>query len=195
MKKSLLISILTLLFVAPLLHAQTYPLNEISVSYGYVTEASAVNAIGGIFGGIAAGGADISSYGSVGFEYIHYVHPHVGVGGLVTFEECHLRFYNKNDDGTETTSDSRYNSNVSILPVVKFPWFYKPHCSMYSKVALGMWLYTSRDSDTDKLQCQPSFAFQVSGVGVDFGGEMFRGFAELGLGCQGLIVLGGRYRF
>ena len=40
-----------------------------------------------------------------------------------------------------------------------------------------------------------AFAFQVTPIGMDFGGESFRGFAELGLGMQGLVNVGIRWLF
>jgi hypothetical protein len=36
--------------------------------------------------------------------------------------------------------------------------------------------------------------FQVSALGVEFGGK-FRGFAELGVGDQGILQAGIRYKF
>ena len=38
------------------------------------------------------------------------------------------------------------------------------------------------------------FMFQLSAIGVEFGSQ-FRGFAEVGVGDQGMLIAGVRYKF
>ena len=40
-----------------------------------------------------------------------------------------------------------------------------------------------------------TFMFQATALGMDFGGEQFRGFVEAGIGEKGLLCAGLRYKF
>ena len=90
------------------------------------------------------------------------------------------------------------------MPAVKFNWLRKANWGMYSKVAIGASLANSSKEDYNengKLTGQKEntndvfFNFHASLLGVEAGNQHVRGFAELGLGEQGIILGGVRYRF
>lgn len=188
------------------------PANEVSLSYGRVSIPSFAYTFGGIFGTAFGFGSikpeQMYSVGAISAEYMRYVHPHVAVGGGLTYEIYNLTFSHK--VGTDESGNSIYetgkrslNHIVSIMPAVKFPWFSYPHVSMYSKVAGGFMVihnpgYTVEDesgSETRDASTQVTWAMQATPIGVDFGGTNFRGFVDLGVGMQGLIIAGLRYNF
>jgi len=64
---------------------------------------------------------------------------------------------------------------------------------MYSKAAVGLTVKTQSASGSDD-KTKAVFNWQASAVGMEFGGA-FRGFLELGMGEQGIVLVGLRYRF
>lgn len=172
------------------------PVNEISVSYGVISIPSIANVLAGVFGTAFTGGmakADkISSTGAISIEYMNYLNSHIAVGGAIVEENTSIIFDSysgKDEDGnTEYKEGEEQHYNfLTVMPVVKLPWFYREHFSMYSKLAAGLCVGTSNGD--------LSFGAQVSPVGMDFGGKAIRGFAELGIGMQGMILGGLRWSF
>ena len=54
----------------------------------------------------------------------------------------------------------------------------------------------AKANDPDaKNETLTSFMFQTTALGVEFGGEAFRGFVEAGLGEKGELCAGLRYKF
>lgn len=190
------------------------PSNEMSFSYGRASLAGCAYTLGGFFGTVFSFGlaapSEMWTTGAFGLEYMNYIHPHVGVGGLVTYECCALGFKSyagKDEEGNAIYKDGGnvdYNHIISIMPAFKFPWMAFEHVSLYSKVALGIMItgktgHTEVDSEGNEETVSPSvaanFICQVNPVGVDFGGLHHRGFVELGFGAQGLIMAGYRIAF
>ena len=70
---------------------------------------------------------------------------------------------------------------------------------MYSKVAAGISYVNTNTKDVDPSVAEEKnkdviFNFQASLIGIEAGGQL-RGFAEFGMGEQGVILLGIRYNF
>ena len=68
---------------------------------------------------------------------------------------------------------------------------------MYSKLAIGATYrdYSKTHEQEKATDNEVLFNFQVSALGVEAGGQHVRGFAELGIGEQGVILGGVRYKF
>lgn len=108
------------------------------------------------------------------------------VGGSIVVAGC------KWDDSGDAKT-----TFFTIMPAVKYKWAVQKYVSWYSKAAIGI-MFTSdsgmsRDNRKDD-KSSASFNFQVSFVGLEFG-SAFRGFVELGVGEQGIILGGVRYKF
>ena len=90
---------------------------------------------------------------------------------------------------TENEKQNSYN-NFSLIPAVKFHWYRRAWFGSYSKLGAGLTFLPWREGK-DRFQ----FNFQVSFLGLEAGPEFLRAFAEVGVGEQGIVVAGLRYRF
>ena len=195
--KKLIALILCLLFVSPVFAKNDTDKNEFSITYGQITVPQAAYVLGGVFGAMFSLGhfsfEDAHFIGGVGVEYVHYVNDWLGFGGAVLCDYMTAKSMNVDSDGNKTPNGTFKLGLASAMPVVKFAWLNREHVGLYSKLAAGVGVtFTNQSSEAkDNL----SFAFQATPIGIDFGGESFRGFAELGLGMQGLVNVGVRWLF
>ena len=151
--------------------------NEISIAYGGGANTDIVMSLAkGMFTG-----KQLDYWGPISAEYFYRPDERLGIGGIFAISGC------KWDD----TGDAK-SKYYTVMPAVKYNWLNKSGFSMYSKAAVGLTVDSQsggRESKTEVL-----FNWQASLVGMDFGGA-FRGFVELGLGEQGIILGGLRYKF
>ncbi|MBO7139943.1 MAG: hypothetical protein J6W19_05150 [Prevotella sp.] len=161
------------------INAQDEWQNEISVAYGAGSNTDIVSSIGvGMFSG-----KQTSYWGPVSLEYFRYVQSRLAIGAVAAVGGCSWENYNN--------ASSTY---YTLMPAVKYNWLVKSHFGMYSKVAAGITMGVESDDDNKKDDTLTTFNWQASLLGMEFGGA-FRGFVELGLGEQGIILGGLRYKF
>jgi len=157
--------------------------NEIGISYGFGANSDIISTFAKAFN---FGSSDQSGYwGPVAVEYFHKINPVVGIGGVAAIAGCKW----ENSNGLYKNAKSTY---FTVMPAVKFSWLRKNHFGMYSKLAAGL-TYQHATSD-NKNDNSTNFAFQVSALGMEFGSQV-RGFVELGVGEQGIVLAGLRYKF
>ena len=144
-------------------------------------------------------------------EYFRRIDPTISIGGIAAFNgefhDMYCNFQRNSGDGTATTiSKEKVGTGkkyyMTLMPAAKFDWLRKKNVGIYSKVAVGATLMKEREvqevdgkkeeihDDTDVM-----FNFQASLLGVEVGSLKLRGFAELGVGEQGIIQAGIRYKF
>ena len=84
------------------------------------------------------------------------------------------------------------------MPAIKWYWVNKDSFGLYSKGAVGAAFLNSTEkdlaTDTTKDDSSTHFMFQLSFIGIEFG-KQFRGFVEGGVGEQGFLLAGIRYKF
>lgn len=88
---------------------------------------------------------------------------------------------------------------VSVLPSIRFQYFNRRYCGLYSGISLGLFmafehgnqLYTSR---TEPVQVNLMPSFQLTAFGVRFGDKIY-GTAEIGCGVKGIATIGIGTRF
>lgn len=167
--------------------------DELSLTYGRVSIPAFAMTLGSVLGVVFTGGAakpeHIYSSGAIGLEYFHYFNGKFAVGGSAVYENFHQEWLTRT--GTDQSGEPVYEpgsvSNeafVSVMPAIKFRWFNRTHFGMYSKACAGVLLQPSSDS--------VSFGFQASPLGMEAGSSTVRGFAEFGLGTQGMVLAGVR---
>ena len=171
---------------------------EIAVTYGLWSNSDIIDAFETI--GTAMMGVQTdndSFFGPISVEYFYHVNPWLGVGGIAAYGQMKQDYYfGSKKDGKDGEIKNNY---ITLMPAVKFDWLRKSHFGMYSKIALGATLRTEKMDDTsdgnDESDSEMHVNWQVSFLGMDFGGEQMRGFLELGTGEQGIFVAGIRYKF
>jgi hypothetical protein len=140
---------------------------------------------------------DGNIFGPISAEYFYHPNnPRLAVGGIITYSKWDsdvLRRSNHNDKLGE-----RNRNYLSVMPGIKWDWVNKNSFGFYPKAAAGpMFVFCkSEDYESNKSLTQNGtyFLFQCSPIGIEFGGK-FRGFAEIGLGEQGVLLGGLRYKF
>lgn len=170
--------------------------NEFSITYGQFTVPQFAYVMGGVFGAAFSLGHfsfdNAHLIGGAGVEYVHYVNDWLGFGGALVCDYMTADAMSVDSDGNKTPNGKFNLGYASAMPVVKFAWFNRPRVGLYSKLAAGVgYSFANDDSVKDNI----GFAFQATPIGVDFGGESFRGFVEAGVGMQGLVNLGVRWLF
>ena len=170
--------------------------NEFSIAYGQATIPQFAYVMGEVFGAMfSLGHASFENphmFGAAGVEYVHYTNDWFGFGGTVLCDYMTATALSVASDGTKTPNGKFQLGVVSVMPVVKFAWLNRAHVGLYSKLAAGAGYFFANGSDSkDNF----SVAFQATPVGVDFGGEQFRGFLEVGVGWQGIVSGGVRWMF
>ena len=178
----------------------TYP-NDIALNYGVASVQTFVSLVAETLAAIptAIGGMQFDGFystGSIGVSYYRSLGKTVSVGGVVNYNRVFSNFHDKDDPAIT----GKFAMNwIAVMAAAKFYWFKKPSVAMYSKVGVGGGLivnrYTKKEADgtqtgNGNLKWIP--AAQLSAVGVEFGGR-FRGFAELGLGMEGILNVGIKY--
>lgn len=174
--------------------------NEIGVSYGAGLSMIGDGIGNGIGNGLIEQGLGVykwdnqKQFGSLSVEYFrHLNNPKLAVGVIGSFSRCSEDVILKSDN---VKKGDRARNYFTVMPAIKYSWINKKHFALYSKGAVGITVmnvksnqgtYSSNDSKV-------YFAFQASLVGVEFGGKL-RGFVEAGVGEQGIVLAGLKYKF
>lgn len=195
--KNLLLSLLALMTVG-VVSAQTSDFNrhEISVGYGVATITDIgdlyANVFSGLFTGQTGDLGSASYSGAINADYNYRLTKTIGVGAAFAYEHS-----TNNILVDKSTSNGKSKANyIAIMPMVKFNWINKGIFTLYSKVAVGAQFEFCKQTYGDKSESKTYtyFAFQASPVGIELGRKVC-GFAELGVGQQGIAQLGVKYKF
>ena len=182
-----------LITAVPSARAQQYndvPVNDLHINYGYFTITQTAAVLGGVFATAFSGGnADlerITSTGNITVGYEHRINNWLWLGGELGGEKETL-YMGKDDSGAVDKSDI---TSFCVLATAKANWLRREHFAMYSKVRLGA-MYLPTNGTSEKLAFSP----HISPVAFEAGSQSALGFLELGLGVQGVIIGGVRFRF
>lgn len=173
--------------------------HEVAVSYGILSNSQWLNVfvigMNELFDDLTP--VSRSVIGPVSAEYFYHANEWLGVGAIFSYGRVSTK-YNSNTDNLEACT--KVNSNYSLMPAVKFNWLRRPHFGMYSKLGAGVMLYDMKVTPVDPEEKATrdqvkGFNFQATALGIEFGGTQFRGFVEGGIGEQGVVLAGLRYKF
>lgn len=138
-------------------------------------------------------------------EYYYHVNKWLGLGGFLAFNGLDRDMYaewtnNTNDNHYKEKTGQARRRNLSIIPTAKFDWLRKKYFGMYSKLGMGVsFMHESQKDDVDGgldySDTETIFNVQVSLLGIEAGSRNIRGFVELGMGEQGILLAGLRYKF
>ena len=173
--------------------AQEETRHEVGISYGAVPNSIWLDSFGDVISSIFGEKYEQDAYvGPIGIEYFYHTSPLIGIGAVATFVN------NKEDGIRDNQVISKISSSYyTLMPAVKFNWLRRDKWGMYSKLAIGATYrdYSKTHEQEKATDNEVLFNFQVSVLGVEAGGQHVRGFAELGIGEQGVILGGVRYKF
>ena len=194
--KKLTALLLCIVLVMPVFAKNDKDRNEFSITYGQFTVPQFAYVMGGVLGAAFTVGhfsfENAKMVGAMGLEYVHYVNNWLGFGGAAMCDYMTATALSVASDGTKTPNGKFQLGVASVMPVVKFAWLNRPHVGLYTKLAAGAgYTFTNGGEAKDNFM----FALQATPIGVDFGGERFRGFVEAGLGMQGIVSGGVRWLF
>lgn len=168
--------------------------HEVSISYGAAPSSMWIYLFGDIIDAIAGAGYEESTFvGPISAEYFYHPQPALGVGGVFTFNTRHNDMV-KND----VKVGERDRSFYTIMPALKYNYLRKKNFGMYLKVAAGVTFGSDKETCDGRPESKDTssfFNFQLSLLGLEGGSRNLRCFAELGIGEQGILLGGIRYKF
>lgn len=199
--KKMMMMVAVALMSAMSVNAQSENLrHELSLSYGLGSVAQFGEGLGE---GLALALFSDTEYddgfilGPISAEYFyHFNNPRLALGGLVSYSKWDSDIQKKR--GNHEKVGERNRNYWSVMPAIKWYWTNKNSFGLYSKAAVGAAFLSSTEKDyaTGKSTDDSGtyLMFQLSLIGAEFG-KQFRGFAELGVGEQGFLQAGVRYKF
>lgn len=148
--------------------------------------------------------SDKSEIPAISVEYYYRLGKVVGIGGFLAFNNLKRDMFLRISDaqGKTIKSDKQgvaTRSNFSVIPAVKIDYLRTRNFGMYTKVGLGLSIMheKQKDNQAGKVYSHTDYNvnFQLSLLGLEAGLPNLRAFLELGMGEQGIGVLGVRYKF
>ena len=167
--------------------------HEVAVSYGCLSNSQILDDFGEIGGALVhTKYENKKSFGPISIEYFYHLKPWLGVGGIAAYGNFKEDAYLFGDKIGESK-----NHYITVMPAVKFDWLRRKNFGLYSKLAVGATLRNEKyDGETSvDDDSEVHFNWQVSAIGIEAGSPTVRGFAEVGMGEQGMLLAGLRYKF
>ena len=135
--------------------------------------------------------------GPISLEYFyHFNNPRLALGGFVSYSKWDSEIMKRGGNGNKV--GERKRNYWAVMPGIKWYWVNKNSFGLYSKGAAGLaflnFTEKSFDNNSSSDDHKSYFMFQLSFIGAEFGGKV-RGFAEAGVGEQGFLLAGLRYKF
>lgn len=203
-KKFCAVILLTVLLSGQALAQERYSnttKNEISLSWGYLTGPQFAMGLAAVFGAaFTLGNWSLENSkvpGVFSVEYYRILNQRWAVGAVGAFDLWISDAYSGN--GEDRAYSGKFNNQFyTLMPAAKYYYFNHPHCGLYSKLAAGVSVCVSPDKDSNNLKdisTQVTPAGYICPIGVDFGGQTFRGFVEAGIGWQGVLNFGVKKMF
>ena len=133
-------------------------------------------------------------------EYFYHLNKMLGLGAVFVYGNHKQDLYDRWSSSKDKIRIGKSsNSYYTLMPAVKFNFVRKKNFGLYSKAALGVTYRTESidytDDSDDYDEKGVLLNFQLSFIGIEAGSPYLRGFAELGVGEQGIVCAGIRYKF
>lgn len=195
MKKIFLLVAVSMLTITGVNAQDDDPKQAIGISYGWMSNSDWLNIFESVGSAIVGSSFQNDKYfGPLALEYYYHLEPWISVGAIMSYGQLTEDVY----FAGEKEGDLK-NMYFTLMPAVKFDWLRRDIVSVYSKLGVG---YTLRNESLkyddskyeDTNQSEFHVNWQVSLIGVELGRKL-RGFAEYGVGEQGMLAIGMRYKF
>lgn len=127
--------------------------NEIGVSYGLGVSLigdGLGNGLGNLFGNMSGYKYENDSqFGSLSVEYFRHLNgnPKLAFGGIFSYSRYGEDVYK---DGSKVGDRNR--NYYTLMPAMKYSWINKHHFALYSKVAVGGTLASSKSTENGKSE-------------------------------------------
>lgn len=172
--------------------------HEISLGYGVIPFSDIFLSFGHLFSAPFVGKnnkiTSVTSDGAFNAEYGYHLTKMIAITGEISYNRNKYTVVNKYTNEVVTNA---YTDFVTTLAGVKFDWVNRKHFAFYSRVGLGVTLFSNPVSYISTANTSPSavIMFQASPVGLEGGTSFLRAYTEVGMGQNGLISFGIRARF
>ena len=167
--------------------------HEIGISYGALSNSQYLDVLEDMLAAPFSGKTDLKNekfFGPLSVEYFYHVSKVVGVGGIFVYGQKTGDLYVDGQVKGENT-----NHYLTLMPAMKLDWLRKQNFGMYSKLAVGAAYRMEKNDAIDYKETGMHMNWQVSLLGLEAGSPTVRGFVELGMGEQGVLLAGLRYKF
>lgn len=138
--------------------------------------------------------ADAEYYtGVYSLNYSYRFNRTVSFGAALCYAGVTRRYRSIADDSS-AGGDNRHF--FSVMPLLRLYWLNSRYVCLYSSVGLGVTVERDIEKFGNRrlVHTETMFAGQFSPLGITVGKRLY-GFAELGVGTQGVIIGGIGYRF
>jgi hypothetical protein len=197
MKKFTLI-LLLLVLAGPVLKAQEpFPRSQFSLRYGLITNADIIEATSSLLTSVITFGEfetrNNHTLGTFGLEYQYRLKKWVSIGASASYEWTACDLYSKKLD---IDAGDIVNHYYTVMATARFNYLSKNIITLYSRVGFGVtfWFeYITGDAVTSD-NSSSFIAFQVTPFGIHIGNKI-GGFAEVGVGSEGMFSAGLDFRF
>ena len=197
--KKILVMVAVALMTTMSVNAQCENLkNELNLSYGIGSTSHLGDGLGEGLGSIFSDTEfdDGSTLGPISVEYFrHFNNPRLAIGGFISYSKWDSNILKKKGDHEKV--GERKRNYLTVMPSVKWYFVNKNSFGLYTKGAVGTTFYNSTQEDlagkTEK-DSSTHFMYQLSFIGLEVGKQV-RGFFEAGIGEQGFLQAGIKYKF
>ena len=138
--------------------------------------------------------------GAFNGTYTYRINGEIGIGLTYCYDPRRLGYFTNKT--LETPVCDLDESSHTVMLHVKSNWLNKKWFSLYSKAGVGMafWKYKLIQYHSDMYEIRlpeqnSCFAYQFVPIGIEVGSERLAGFFQCGLGMEGLLSAGLRFRF
>ena len=172
--------------------------HDVSITFGVESNSQWIDAFEDIFDGYSY---DNDRYMEpISAEYFYHINKMLGLGAIFVYGNHKQDLYDRWSSSKDKIRIGKSsNSYYTLMPAVKFNFVRKKNFGLYSKAALGVTYRTESidyiDGSDDYDEKGLLLNWQLSFIGVEAGSPYLRGFAELGVGEQGIVCAGIRYKF
>lgn len=132
--------------------------------------------------------------------YTYRINGEIGIGLTYCYDPRRLGYFTNKT--LETPVCDLDESSHTVMLHVKSNWLNKKWFSLYSKAGVGIafWKYKLIQYHSDMYEIRlpeqnSCFAYQLVPIGIEVGSEQFAGFFQVGIGMEGCLSAGLRFRF